>query len=50
MTAIMLVFSARSGQLAARIGPRLQMTAGPVVVGAGLLLLTRATHSGSYVV
>ncbi len=50
VTAIMLVFSARSGRLAARIGPRLQMTAGPVVVGAGLLLLTRATHSGSYVV
>src|ERR1019366_1898496 len=39
-----LIFSARSGQLAARIGPRLQMTAGPLVVGAGLLLLTRATH------
>ena len=50
VTAIMLVFSARSGRLAARIGPRLQMTAGPVVAGAGLLLLTRATHSGSYVV
>ena len=50
VTIIMLLFSARSGQLAARIGPRLQMTAGPFVVGAGLLLLTRATHSGSYVV
>jgi MFS family permease len=48
VTAIMLVFSARSGQLAARIGPRLQMTMGPLVAGAGLLLLTRATHSGSY--
>ena len=50
VTGIMLVFSARSGQLAAHIGPRLQMTVGPVVVGAGLLLLTRATHSGSYAV
>jgi EmrB/QacA subfamily drug resistance transporter len=48
VTVIMLLFSARSGQLAARIGPRLQMTAGPFVVGAGLLLLTRATHSGNY--
>jgi EmrB/QacA subfamily drug resistance transporter len=48
VTVIMLLFSARSGQLAARIGPRLQMTAGPLVVGAGLLLLTRATHEGSY--
>lgn len=43
VTFIMLVFSARSGQLAARIGPRLQMTAGPFVVAAGLLLLTRAS-------
>jgi MFS family permease len=48
VTVVMLVLSARSGQLAARIGPRLQMTVGPVVAGAGLLLLTRATHSGSY--
>jgi hypothetical protein len=48
VTVIMLFFSARSGQLAARIGPRLQMTTGPVVAGAGLLLLTRATHTGSY--
>jgi EmrB/QacA subfamily drug resistance transporter len=48
VTLIMLTFSARSGQLAARIGPRLQMTAGPLVVGAGLLLLTRATYSGNY--
>jgi EmrB/QacA subfamily drug resistance transporter len=48
VTLIMLAFSARSGQLAARIGPRLQMTAGPFVVGGGLLLLTRATYSGNY--
>ena len=50
VTAIMLVFSARSGQLAARIGPRLQMSVGPIVVGAGLLLLTRASSPGGYVV
>jgi EmrB/QacA subfamily drug resistance transporter len=49
VTLIMLGLSARSGQLAARIGPRLQMTAGPVVVGAGLLVLTRATEGGGYV-
>jgi EmrB/QacA subfamily drug resistance transporter len=48
ITAIMLVLSPRSGRLAARIGPRLQMSVGPVVVGAGLVLLTQATHSGSY--
>ncbi len=50
VTMIMLLFSAGSGQLAARIGPRLQMSVGPLVVGAGLLLLTRATHDGSYLV
>ena len=48
LTLVMLVFSARSGQLSARIGPRLQMTLGPFVVGAGLVLLTRATEPGSY--
>jgi EmrB/QacA subfamily drug resistance transporter len=49
VTFIMLAFSARSGRLASRIGPRLQMAVGPVVVGVGLLLLTRATDAGSYV-
>jgi MFS family permease len=49
LTVIMLALSARSGQLAARIGPRLQMGAGPVVVGAGLAMLTLATHGSSYV-
>jgi EmrB/QacA subfamily drug resistance transporter len=48
MTLIMLLFSARSGQLSARIGPRLQMSVGPVVAGAGLALLARATDHGSY--
>ena len=48
LTAGHAVFSARSGQLSARIGPRLQMTLGPFVVGAGLALLTRATDPGSY--
>ncbi len=48
VTVIMLVFSARSGQLSARIGPRLQMSVGPILVGAGLALLARATDSGTY--
>jgi EmrB/QacA subfamily drug resistance transporter len=48
ITFIMLIFSARSGQLAARIGPRLQMSVGPVVVGAGLALLAGSTHNGTY--
>lgn len=41
VTVLMLVLSARSGRLAAAIGPRLQMSVGPLLVGAGLVLLTR---------
>jgi MFS family permease len=37
----MFVGSARSGALAQRIGPRLQLTVGPLLAAAGLLLLTR---------
>lgn len=48
LTAVMLALSARSGRLAARIGPRLQMSAGPVVVAAGMLLLARAGPDPSY--
>jgi MFS family permease len=48
LTVIMLLLSARSGRLASRIGPRLQMSAGPVVVGAGLALLARSTTDSSY--
>jgi EmrB/QacA subfamily drug resistance transporter len=49
LTLLMLVLSSRSGRLAAAIGPRLQMAAGPVVVGAGLLLLERCTSDSAYV-
>ncbi len=48
VTLIMLVLSARSGALAARIGPRLQMTVGPLVIAAGLALFTRIGYSGDY--
>ncbi len=48
VTLVMLTLSARSGALSARIGPRLQMTVGPLIVGAGLVLLTRATDPGTY--
>jgi EmrB/QacA subfamily drug resistance transporter len=41
ITALMLAFSARSGALAARIGPRLQMSVGPLVVAAGMVLFVR---------
>jgi EmrB/QacA subfamily drug resistance transporter len=49
LTVIMLLLSARSGQLAGRIGPRLQMSVGPIVVGAGLALLSRTANDSSYV-
>ena len=48
LTAIMLVGSARSGRLAARIGPRPQMTIGPVVIGIGLVMLGRASTDSGY--
>jgi EmrB/QacA subfamily drug resistance transporter len=48
VTIIMLVLSARSAALAARIGPRLQMTAGPLVIATGLALFTRLHGSGNY--
>jgi EmrB/QacA subfamily drug resistance transporter len=48
VTVIMLALSARSGALAARIGPRLQMSVGPVVIAAGLVLLTRIGTTGDY--
>jgi EmrB/QacA subfamily drug resistance transporter len=50
ITVIMLLLSARSGALAGRIGPRLQMTVGPVIIGIGLALFTRVGSSGNYVV
>jgi EmrB/QacA subfamily drug resistance transporter len=48
VTLIMLALSARSGALAARIGPRLQMTVGPLVIAAGLALFVRIGPSGNY--
>ena len=48
MTLIMLVLSARSGALAAKIGPRLQMTAGPLIAACGLLLMLRIGPDASY--
>jgi len=49
VTLLMLVLSARSGDLAARIGPRLPMAAGPLVAAAGLLLTLRIGPGASYV-
>src|SRR6476660_5009029 len=48
VTFIMLALSSRSGALAARIGPRLQMSVGPLVIAGSLLLFTRIGDSGDY--
>jgi EmrB/QacA subfamily drug resistance transporter len=40
-TVLMLLLSAKSGELAQRVGPKLQLTVGPLLTAAGLLLLTR---------
>jgi EmrB/QacA subfamily drug resistance transporter len=48
ITVLMLLFSARSGALAQRIGPRLQMTVGPFVVAAAMVLLGRIEPGTTY--
>jgi len=49
VTVLMLALSARAGALAQRIGPRLPLTLGPLVIACGLLLMTRITPGDSYV-
>lgn len=48
VTMIMLLLSSRMGQLAQRIGPRWPMSIGPLVVAAGLALLTRVGPGATY--
>jgi EmrB/QacA subfamily drug resistance transporter len=48
VTALMLLLSARSGALAQRIGARIPLTVGPVVIAAGLLLMTRIEPGDGY--
>lgn len=48
VTILMLLLSARAGQLAQRIGPRLPMSLGPVVAGVGLLLMVRIEAGAGY--
>ena len=50
VTVLMLLLSARSGELSTRIGPRLQMTVGPFVAAAGLLWLSRVGEDSRYLV
>ncbi|WP_306369357.1 MFS transporter [Nocardiopsis sp. CC223A] len=48
ITVLMLALSARSGKLAARIGPRPQLVAGPLLVASGLWLLSRIGPDAPY--
>jgi MFS family permease len=48
VTVLMLTLSAWAGRLSQRVGPRLPMTAGPVVAGIGLLLLSRVAPGTRY--
>lgn len=48
-TIVMLLFSSRAGALAQRIGPRIPMTAGPILAGAGIFLLAGVSPGAEYV-
>ncbi|MGW5772710.1 MFS transporter [Streptomyces longwoodensis] len=47
-TVLMLLLSARSGELAERIGPRLPLTVGPLLCAAGMLLMLRVGEDARY--
>ena len=47
-TVLMLLLSARSGQLGQRIGPRIPLTVGPLLCAVGMLLMTRVGRGASY--
>ncbi|MEK6271591.1 MAG: DHA2 family efflux MFS transporter permease subunit [Actinomycetota bacterium] len=49
VTVLMLLLSARSGALAQRIGARIPLTVGPLVIALGLLLMTRIDRDAGYV-
>ena len=48
VTVLMLLLSARSGALAQRIGPRIPLTAGPVVIAAAMILMTTIDAGDGY--
>lgn len=47
-TVLMLLLSARSGELGRRIGPRIPLTVGPLLAAAGMLLMTRVGVGAVY--
>ncbi|MBR7675718.1 MFS transporter, partial [Streptomyces daliensis] len=48
-TVLMLLLSARSGELGQRIGPRVPLTVGPLLCAAGMLLMMRVGPGAVYV-
>jgi EmrB/QacA subfamily drug resistance transporter len=49
VTALMLLLSARAGALAQRIGPRIPLTAGPLLIAAGMVLMSEIDIGDDYV-
>jgi MFS family permease len=47
-TVLMLLFSARSGALADRIGPRIPLTVGPLLCAVAMLLMLRVGRKADY--
>ncbi|GHA21456.1 MFS transporter [Streptomyces spiroverticillatus] len=47
-TVLMLLFSSGSGALAQRLGPRIPLTLGPLVCGAGMVMMRRVGPGASY--
>ncbi|MER8046874.1 MFS transporter [Streptomyces sp. NPDC094032] len=48
-TVLMLLGSAKSGEIGERTGPRLPLTVGPLLCAAGMLLMLRVGENASYV-
>jgi EmrB/QacA subfamily drug resistance transporter len=49
VTVLMLALSARAGALAQRIGPRLPLTVGPLLIAAGMVLISTIGAGDGYV-
>jgi EmrB/QacA subfamily drug resistance transporter len=49
ITILLLLFAAQGGSLAQRIGPRIPLTIGPLIIAAGMLLMLRIEPGASYV-
>ena len=49
ITVLMLTLSARSGALASRIGPRRQLSVGPLIIALGMVMMSMINEGDSYV-